>query len=90
MDFRAKNMDLIVGDIVQLGVEVFLFAVRRRAMITEIDLLKEEIPRLEIKFGRTNAFVELLKAQLVFLQNQTKHQAQNKPYHRPNGVEHSN
>jgi hypothetical protein len=58
-------------------------------MITEIDLLKEEIPRLEIKFGRTNAFVELLKAQLAFLQNQTK-QPLKKPRHRHNRVENSN
>ncbi len=54
-------------------------------MISEIDLLKEEIPRLEIKFGRTNAFVELLKAQLVFLQNQTKQEAQHKPQLWPKG-----
>lgn len=59
-------------------------------MITEIDLLKEEIPRLEIKFGRTNAFVELLKAQLAFLQHQTKHEKQNKPYRQSNKVENSN
>ncbi len=59
-------------------------------MITEIDLLKEEIPRLEMKFGRTNAFVELLRAQLAFLQNQTKHNPQKKPYHRHNGAENSN
>jgi hypothetical protein len=58
-------------------------------MVTEIDLLKEEIPRLEIKFGRTNAFVELLRTQLVFLQNQTKPQPLKKPYHRHNGVENS-
>jgi hypothetical protein len=59
-------------------------------MVTEIDLLREEIPRLEMKFGRTNAFVELLRAQLAFLQNQTKPQPQNKPYHWRNGVETSN
>ena len=58
-------------------------------MISEIDLLKEEIPRLENKFGRTNAFVELLKAQLVFLQNQTKQQPQSKRQHMANGVEDS-
>lgn len=58
-------------------------------MITEIDLLKQEIPRLEIKFGRANAFVELLRAQLAFLQNQTK-QPLKKPHHRHNGVENSN
>jgi hypothetical protein len=43
-------------------------------MITEIDLLREDIPRLEKKFGRDNPFVELLRAQLDFLQNQTVHQ----------------
>jgi hypothetical protein len=59
-------------------------------MVTEIDLLKEEIPRLEMKFGRTNAFVELLRAQLAFLQNQTKHQPQKKLHHRHYGVENSN
>ena len=59
-------------------------------MITEIELLKEEIPRLEIKFGKTNAFVKLLKAQLAFLQNQTKHQTQKKLRHRLDRVENSN
>jgi hypothetical protein len=68
----------------------FFAFIRRRSMVTEIDLLREEIPRLEMKFGRTNAFVELLRAQLAFLQNQTKPQPQNKPYHRRNGVENSN
>jgi hypothetical protein len=45
-------------------------------MITEIDLLSKNIPRLEKKFGRSNPFVELLKKQLTFLQNQKKQQPQ--------------
>lgn len=57
-------------------------------MISEIDLLKKEIPRLELKFGRANAFVELLKAQLAFLQNQAKSVAQNYSLHWPDGVGH--
>jgi hypothetical protein len=57
-------------------------------MTSEIDLLKKEIPRLELKFGRTNAFVELLKAHLAFLQNQTKPVAQNDPSHWPDGLGH--
>jgi hypothetical protein len=40
-------------------------------MVTEIDLLKEDIPRLELKFGRGNPFVKMLKAQLDDLQNQS-------------------
>lgn len=51
-------------------------------MITEIDLLEKEIPRLELKFGRTNAFVELLKAQLAYLQKQAKHRTQRRSRHR--------
>jgi hypothetical protein len=57
-------------------------------MISEIDLLKKEIPRLELKFGRANAFVELLKAHLAFLQNQTKSVAHNDPLHWPDGLGH--
>ena len=45
-------------------------------MISEIELLRKDIPRLEMKFGAGNLFVEVLKAQLVLLQNQTK---QNQP-----------
>ena len=41
-------------------------------MISEIDLLREDIPRLEKTFGINNAFVKVLKAQLVMLQNQIK------------------
>lgn len=50
-------------------------------MITEIELLKQDIPRLEKKFGRDNAFVELLRAQLAFLQNQTVHHSQSEQRH---------
>jgi hypothetical protein len=50
-------------------------------MVTEIDLLREDIPRLEKKFGADNPFVELLKAQLAFLQNQRKQQPQRVRYH---------
>lgn len=50
-------------------------------MVTEIDLLREDIPRLEKKFGKENAFVELLKAQLAFLQNQTAYQPQREQKH---------
>jgi len=45
-------------------------------MISEIDLLKEDIPRLERKFGAGNPFVEVLKAQLASLQNQTEQRPQ--------------
>ncbi|MEQ1636014.1 MAG: hypothetical protein ABL903_04930 [Methylococcales bacterium] len=38
-------------------------------MISEIDLLKEDIPNLEQRFGVNNLFVEVLKAQLASLQN---------------------
>lgn len=38
-------------------------------MISEIDLLREDIPRLEQKFGANHLFVEVLKAQLASLQN---------------------
>lgn len=57
-------------------------------MISEIDLLKKEIPRLERKFGRANAFVELLKSHLVFLQNQTKPVTHNDPLDWPDGLGH--
>lgn len=40
-------------------------------MISEIDLLREDIPRLEQKFGANHLFVEVLKAQLASLQNPT-------------------
>ena len=51
-------------------------------MISEIDLLREDIPRLEQKFGASNPFVEVLKAQLALLQNQRKQQPQKGLYHR--------
>jgi len=51
-------------------------------MISEIDLLREDIPRLEQKFGANNPFVEVLKAQLALLQNQRKQQPQKGLYHR--------
>ncbi len=41
-------------------------------MISEIDLLRKDIPRLEKTFGINNAFVKVLKAQLALLQNQMK------------------
>jgi hypothetical protein len=51
-------------------------------MVTEIDLLKEDIPRLEMKFGRGNPFVELLKAELESLQNQAGQQPLDRQDHR--------
>ncbi len=38
-------------------------------MISEIELLKEDIPSFEKRFGEGNMFVEVLKAQLASLQN---------------------
>ena len=43
-------------------------------MVSEIDLLKEDIPRLEKTFGVSNPFVKVLKAQLASLQNKTVQQ----------------
>jgi len=37
-------------------------------MISEIDLLRDDIPRLEKKFGRSDPFVQVLKAHLAALQ----------------------
>ena len=51
-------------------------------MVLEIDLLKGDIPRLEKKFGVDDPFVEVLKAQLASLQNQTKQQLHRGRYHR--------
>ena len=45
-------------------------------MVSEIDLLKEDIPRLEKTFGVSNPFVKVLKAQLASLQNKTVQQPQ--------------
>ena len=39
-------------------------------MISEIDLLRADIPRLEQKFGAGDPFVEVLKAQLALLLNE--------------------
>jgi hypothetical protein len=55
---------------------------RRRSMVSEIDLLREDIPRLEKKFGVDNPFVDVLKAHLASLQNQTEQQPQRGRYHR--------
>jgi len=43
-------------------------------MISEIDLLQDDIPRLEKMLGAGNPFVEVLKADLVTLQNKQKQQ----------------
>lgn len=55
---------------------------RRRSMISEIDLLRKDIPRLELTLGMDNPFVEVLKAQLASLQNQRKRQPRRGRYHR--------
>jgi dynactin complex subunit len=78
-------LDLIAGDIVKVnytkgGIQKSI--VRRRSMVSEIDLLREDIPRLEKKFGTGNLFVEVLKAQLALLQNQRKQQLQRFRHHR--------
>jgi hypothetical protein len=51
-------------------------------MISEIDLLQEDIPRLEQKFGVHAPFVAVLKAHLKALQDQAKPPPQTKPHHR--------
>ncbi|MGJ0484351.1 MAG: hypothetical protein ACR65R_07440 [Methylomicrobium sp.] len=51
-------------------------------MISEIDLLLEDIPRLERKFGANNPFVAVLKAHLKALQDQAKPQPRTAPYYR--------
>ena len=38
-------------------------------MISEIDLLRADIPRLEQKFGAGDPFVGVLKAQLIVSKN---------------------
>ena len=43
-------------------------------MISEIDLLREDIPRLEQTFGTNNLFVAILKDRLDFLQKQMNKQ----------------
>ena len=52
-------------------------------MISEIDLLRKDIPRLEQKFGAGDAFVGVLKAQLSLLQNKKRQQPRRgRRYHR--------
>ena len=58
-----------------------IFSIRGRSMVSEIDLLRKDIPRLEKKFGMDNPFVEVLKAQLASLQNQTGKQSQKERHH---------
>jgi hypothetical protein len=50
-------------------------------MISEVDLLMEDIPRLEKKFGADNLFVQVLKAQLAALQNPMAQKRQKEPPH---------
>jgi hypothetical protein len=50
-------------------------------MISEIDLLVEDIPRLERKFGAHHLFVAVLKAHLKALQDQAKPPSKTKPHH---------
>ena len=51
-------------------------------MISEIDLLRADIPRLEQKFGAGNPFVGVLKAQLALLQNERRQEPRRGRYHR--------
>ena len=51
-------------------------------MVSEIDLLRKDIPRLEKKFGADNPFVEVLRAQLAWLQNDRRQQPRRGRYHR--------
>ena len=51
-------------------------------MISEIDLLRADIPRLEHKFGAGDPFVGVLKAQLAFLLNERRQQPRRERYHR--------
>jgi len=51
-------------------------------MISELDLLRQDIPRLEQKFGAGDLFVGVLKAQLALLQQQKRQQPKNRRYHR--------
>ena len=50
-------------------------------MVSEIDLLRKDIPRLEKTLGVDNPFVEVLKAQLASLQNKTGLQSQKELHH---------
>ena len=51
-------------------------------MVSEIDLLRADIPRLEQKFGAGDPFVGVLKAQLALLQNERRQQPRRGRYHR--------
>jgi hypothetical protein len=51
-------------------------------MVSEIDLLRADIPSLEQKFGADNPFVGVLKAQLAWLQNEKRQQPRRGRYHR--------
>ena len=51
-------------------------------MVSEIDLLRKDIPRLEQKFGAGDAFVGVLKAQLALLQNERRQQPPRDKNHR--------
>ena len=51
-------------------------------MISEIDLLRKDIPRLEQKFGAGDPFVGVLKAQLALLQNERRQSPRKGLYHR--------
>jgi len=51
-------------------------------MISEIDLLRADIPRLEQKFGAGNPFVGVLKVQLALLLKERKQQPRRGRYHR--------
>ncbi|WP_374089683.1 hypothetical protein [Methylomicrobium lacus] len=51
-------------------------------MISEIDLLRDDIPRLEKKFGAGDPFVQVLKAHLAALQNKQEQLPQRKKSHR--------
>ena len=51
-------------------------------MISEIDLLRADIPRLKQKFGAGDLFVGVLKAQLALLLNEKRQQPRRKRYHR--------
>ena len=51
-------------------------------MISEIDLLRADIPRLEQKFGEGDAFVGVLKAHLALLQNERRQPPPRGRHHR--------
>ncbi|WP_024296817.1 hypothetical protein [Methylomicrobium lacus] len=50
-------------------------------MISEIDLLRDDIPRLERKFGPGDPFVQVLKAHLAALQNKQQQLPSRKKSH---------